>query len=138
MPEKVSVILTPVCRNTNDPTWAEPFLQAVQWVFENKGRIRTEARRVTGKTFDRRLLDSWPDKDQVPHLIQMTTALGHAKMDVYRHSSTPADIFEDEVQLLIAFGRLIEARCAKNNLLVSTQVVHSPSLGEVTHGSSKN
>lgn len=134
MPERISVVLTPVCRNTNDPTWAEPFLQTVQWVFTNKGRILTEARRATGKTFDRRLLESWPTKEQIPRLIQITTQLGHAKMDVCRNARVSADVFEDEVQLLLAFGRIIIARCAKANLLVSMQVVHTPSLGETTDG----
>lgn len=123
---KVSLTLTPVCRNAEDPTWSEPFLQAAQWAFENPHEMLAEARRVCHRDFCETLLEGWPDIGEVPGMIQTIQKIqkiGYIKIDVNREEDSEG-YFEDAIQILCAFGRIVCAIAIRDRLLVSTQLCY--------------
>jgi len=124
MSQVVSLELTPVCRNADDPTWSEPFLQAVQWAFENQHEILADARRVCHRDFCESLLSQWPEEDEIPGIVAAVARLCQVSIKVAWEDGVLEGVFEDELQLLLAFGRIITERAAKGRLLVSTKVSH--------------
>lgn len=129
---KVSITLTPICRNAEDPTWSEPFLQAAQWALENPHELIADARRVCHRDFCETLLESWPEKEEVPGMIGRIAQLGRIQLDVSREEGDSEGFFEDAIQILCAFGRVVCERAIKNRLLVSNELCYYvPNHGEI-------
>lgn len=126
--ERISLILTPVCRNVADPTWIEPALQALQWALEDQEEILADARRVTGRDYCLTLLDEWPNDSQAIEVWVNQLSQGKLAISAVKDDDTDPLRFEDEVQLLMAFGRIICEHSIKNNMLISTQVEYAKSL----------
>lgn len=118
---KVSLILTPVCRNAEDPTWSEPFLQAAQWVLENPHELLADARRVCHRDFCETLLVKWPEIGEIPGMIQMIHKIGRIQIDLTREEESEG-YFEDAIQILCAFGRVVCEIAIRDRLLVSTEL----------------
>lgn len=125
MTDRVRLTLTPVCRDAEDPTWSDPFLQAAQWTLENPHEILADARRVCHRDFCESLLATWPSIEEVPGMLQMIAQTHCIQVDVDWPEGEPEGYLEDAIQILCAFGRIVCEKSIRDRLLVSTELCYN-------------
>jgi len=122
MKARVELTLTPVLSEISDPDWVEVFLRAAQWALENPHELLADARRVCHRDFCETLLYTWVDRSEVPDMIRAIRSIGKIRISVDWQEEETKSRFEDGVQLLCSFGRIVSERSIKDKLLVSTEL----------------